>query len=74
MYDDAWKPYVSAAKRRQKAAREAAKVREIYEELVLNKKPDTLVQIGSIGGVPTVTSIGSAPVEKAEKEELVQVQ
>ena len=26
MYDDAWKPYVSAAKRRQKAAREAARL------------------------------------------------
>ena len=33
------------ARMRRKAAREAAKVREVYEEVVLNKKPDELVQI-----------------------------
>jgi hypothetical protein len=44
-------------KMRRKAAREAAKVREIYEEMVLGKKPEALVSIGAIGGkVP-----GSAP-------------
>ena len=33
------------ARLRRKAAREAAEVRKVYEEMVLNKKPDDLVQI-----------------------------
>ncbi|SRR5579871_1163293 len=47
-------------KMRRKAAREAAKVREIYEEMVLKRKPEPLVGITALGGgmgkVP-----GSAP-------------
>ena len=35
------------ARMRRKAAREAAKVRKVYEEIVLNKKPDELVQISA---------------------------
>ena len=35
------------ARMRRKAAREAAKVRKVYEEMVLNKKPDELVQIAA---------------------------
>ncbi len=35
------------ARMRRKAAREAAKVRTVYEEIVLNKKPDELVQISA---------------------------
>ncbi len=56
---------------RRKAAREAAKVREIYEEMVLKKKPDTLVQIGAA----TNNGNGNGAGTEAKKEEssLVQV-
>jgi uncharacterized radical SAM superfamily Fe-S cluster-containing enzyme len=47
---------------RRKAAREAAKVREIYEEMVLGKKPETLVTIGGI-----------QPMKKAEEQELAGI-
>jgi hypothetical protein len=56
-------------KMRRKAAREAAKVREIYEEMVLGKKPEALVSIGSsigsmgkvAGSAPQLTQLGSQP-------------
>jgi uncharacterized radical SAM superfamily Fe-S cluster-containing enzyme len=47
-------------KMRRKSAREAAKVREIYEEMVLGKKPEALVSIGSIGSIGGKVP-GSAP-------------
>jgi hypothetical protein len=47
---------------RRKAAREAAKVREIYEEMVLGKKPEALVTIGGI-----------QPMKKAEEKELAGI-
>ncbi len=45
---------------RRKAAREAAKVREIYEEMVLGRKPEALVSIGAIGSIGGKVP-GSAP-------------
>ena len=41
--------------RRRQAMEEAAKVRKIYEELVLKKAPETVVQIGSIAGIKAAT-------------------
>jgi len=62
---------------RRKAAREAAKVREIYEEMVLHKKKEPLVSIGAIGHVPgsapRLTQIGNAPAEKKEERELAGI-
>ena len=46
--------------RRKKAWEEAQKVRAIYEEMVLKKKPESLVQIGG----PT-HGIAPAPAAKA---------
>jgi len=37
--------------RRRKAMEEAAKVRKIYEELVLKKQPESVVQIGSVAAI-----------------------
>jgi hypothetical protein len=34
---------------------EAAKVRKIYEELVLKKAPETVVQIGSVAAIKAAT-------------------
>ena len=58
--------------RRKAAWQEAAKVRAIYEELVLKKAQPTVVQIGSMDalkaakpGAPTVTTIGGIPVASA---------
>ena len=34
---------------------EAAKVRKIYEELVLKKQPETVVQIGSVAAIKAAT-------------------
>ena len=60
-------------KMRRKSAREAAKVREIYEEMVLGKKPEALITtIGSIGSAngsmgkvpgsaPQLTQLGATP-------------
>ena len=59
---------------RRKAAREAAKVREIYEEMVLGKKPEALVTIGTLapsnGGSKPVTI---QPMKKAEEQELAGI-
>ena len=51
--------------RRRKAAEEAAKVRAIYEEMVLKKPQPTVVQIGSVQQIksaagPALTTIASA--------------
>ncbi len=43
--EDAPQTAADEARMRRKAAREAAQVRKVYEEMVLNKKPDELVQI-----------------------------
>ena len=43
--EDAPQTAADEARMRRKAAREAAKMRQVYEEMVLNKKPDELVQI-----------------------------
>jgi len=59
---------------RRKAAREAAKVREIYEEMVLGKKPEAWVTIGTLvpsnGGSKPVTI---QPMKKAEEQELAGI-
>jgi hypothetical protein len=41
--------------RRRQAMEEAAKVRKIYEELVLKKAPETVVQIGSVAAIKAAT-------------------
>ena len=43
--EDAPQTAADEARMRRKAAREEAKMRKVYEEMVLNKKPDELVQI-----------------------------
>jgi len=48
--------------RRKKALEEQAKVREIYEELVLKKPQPAVVQIGSLEAIKAATSGGPAPV------------
>jgi 7,8-dihydro-6-hydroxymethylpterin dimethyltransferase len=48
--------------RRKKALEEQAKVREIYEELVLKKPQPAVVQIGSLEAIKAATPGGSAPV------------
>jgi uncharacterized radical SAM superfamily Fe-S cluster-containing enzyme len=63
--------------RRKKAYEEQAKVRAIYEELVLKKAPTTVVQIGSLTDIKQATpanfanannpvKIAPAPVQQAE--------
>jgi hypothetical protein len=58
--DEAPQTAAEEDKIRRKAAREAAKVREIYEEMVLGKKPEALVSIGAIGSIGGKVP-GSAP-------------
>ncbi|MFZ0737220.1 MAG: radical SAM protein [Candidatus Acidiferrales bacterium] len=41
--------------RRRQANEEAAKVRKIYEELVLKKQPENVVQIGSVAAIKAAT-------------------
>jgi len=41
--------------RRRQALEEAAKVRKIYEELVLKKQPESVVQIGSVAAIQAAT-------------------
>jgi uncharacterized radical SAM superfamily Fe-S cluster-containing enzyme len=72
--------------RRKKAWEEAAKVRAIYEEMVLKKPQDSVVQIGSMDTLKTAVPgnggnggngkpVQIAPAEKpAEKQELATVQ
>jgi len=50
--------------RRKKAFEEAAKVRKIYEELVLKKKSEPVVQIGTIDDI--LTAIPGATVKRIE--------
>jgi len=56
--------------RRKKAFEEAAKVRKIYEELVLKKTPETIVQIGTIQqiqmAVPGTKPVQIAPAKSVE--------
>ena len=73
-------PMTAAAEdkiRRRQALEEAAKVRAIYEELVLKKTPEAVVQIGSVQAIkaatgPSLVGIApaqqSAPVTKQEEE------
>jgi len=50
--------------RRRKANEEAAKVRRIYEELVLKKSTETVVQIGSIQQIQM--AVPGAPVKPVQ--------
>jgi 7,8-dihydro-6-hydroxymethylpterin dimethyltransferase len=50
--------------RRKKAFEEAAKVRKIYEELVLKKSSEPIVQIGSIDDI--LTAVPGAAVKREE--------
>jgi 7,8-dihydro-6-hydroxymethylpterin dimethyltransferase len=50
--------------RRKKAFEEAAKVRKIYEELVLKKSSEPIVQIGSIEDI--LTAVPGAAVKRTE--------
>jgi len=52
--------------RRKKAFEEAAKVRKIYEELVLKKTSEPVVQIGSINEI--LTAVPGAPVKRVQIE------
>ena len=57
--------------RRRKAMEEAAKVRRIYEELVLKKSPDPLVQIGALdaakaAGAASSNGNGAANTQESE--------
>ena len=54
--------------RRKKAFEEAAKVRKIYEELVLKKPQEAVVQIGSLDQIKTAVP-GSRPVQIAPAKE-----
>ena len=59
--------------RRRKALEEAAKVRAIYEEMVLKKPQPTVVQIGSVQQIktatgPALTSIANAGATQAVNE------
>ena len=59
--------------RRRKALEEAAKVRAIYEEMVLKKTQPSVVQIGSVQEIksatgPALTSIANAGAKDAVKE------
>src|SRR5256885_518944 len=60
--------------RRRKALEEAAKVRAIYEEMVLKKAQPSVVQIGSVQQIqsatgPALTPIANAGAKNAVKEE-----
>jgi len=50
--------------RRKKALEEQAKVRAIYEELVLKKSQPSVVQIGTIADIKKAVPAGAAPVVK----------
>ena len=53
--------------RRKKALEEAAKVRKIYEELVLKKPTETVVQIGTMDQIRTaVPGATVKPVQIAQ--------
>ncbi|MGH9687215.1 MAG: hypothetical protein ACRD5K_09005, partial [Candidatus Acidiferrales bacterium] len=52
--------------RRKQAFEEAAKVRKIYEELVLKKTSEPVVQIGSIDEI--LTAVPGAPVKRVQIE------
>jgi len=51
--------------RRKKALEEAAKVRKIYEELVLKKPKETVVQIGSMDQIRMAVPGATVPVQIA---------
>jgi uncharacterized radical SAM superfamily Fe-S cluster-containing enzyme len=46
--------------RRRKALEEAARVRKIYEEMVLKKPAETVVQIGSVAAIKAATATAGA--------------
>jgi hypothetical protein len=50
--------------RRKKAFEEAAKVRKIYEELVLKKKSEPLMQIGTMDEI--LSAVPGTTVKRAE--------
>ncbi len=52
--------------RRKKAYEEQAKVRAIYEELVLKKAPTTVVQIGSLTDIKQATPANFAKTNGAQ--------
>jgi hypothetical protein len=52
--------------RRKQAFEEAAKVRKIYEELVLKKKSEPLMQIGSMDEI--LTAVPGTTVKRAQPE------
>ena len=59
--------------RRRKALEEAAKVRAIYEDMVLRKPQTSVVQIGSVQQIkattgPSLDTIRHAAPEKHEEE------
>lgn len=59
--------------RRRKALEEAAKVRAIYEEMVLKKAQPSVVQIGSVQQIqsatgPALTTIANTGAKDAVKE------
>jgi hypothetical protein len=57
--------------RRRQALEEAAKVRAIYEEMVLKKPQPTVVQIGSVQQIKSAAGpalVGIAPSQKHEEE------
>jgi hypothetical protein len=59
--------------RRRKALEEAAKVRAIYEEMVLKKPQPSVVQIGSVQQIktatgPALTKIANAGATQAVNE------
>ena len=62
-------PMTAAAEdkiRRRQALEEAAKVRAIYEEMVLKKTPEAVVQIGSVQAIKSATGpslVGIAPID-----------
>jgi uncharacterized radical SAM superfamily Fe-S cluster-containing enzyme len=55
--------------RRKKAFEEQAKVRAIYEELVLKKTPTTVVQIGTVNDIAKATPANFKPVSIAPAAE-----
>jgi hypothetical protein len=62
--------------RRRQALEEAAKVRAIYEEMVLKKPQESVVQIGSVQQIksatgPALTNIANAGANDAKQVEEV---
>jgi hypothetical protein len=58
--------------RRRKANEEAAKVRAIYEEMVLKKTQPSVVQIGSVQQIKTATGPALTTIAKAGAKDAVK--